>query len=245
MTNVQRNISHEAVRKHFDRIASHYDDFKEKNSYYYAKLKELYGELMEVPGCGSVIELGCGSGCILEYLNPKLGIGVDVSQRMIENATRKYEQRSNLNFYCGSIDDIAFMNDIFKKAQFDYCIIPDTLEHLVDLPQTFHVLSQIVQRSTMVIMSWGNPIWTPVLEMLEVMRLKMPEGPHRWPGMGEVSAVLNKSGFIIVRSGRRILIPVHIPVISEFVNERVFRVPLLRRLCLLQFVVCRRATGGA
>ena len=81
------------IKEHFDKIAEQYDYYKRKNSYYYSLLKQLYSSL--IPQGKTILEIGCGTGEILNYLNPKHGVGVDISLEMVKIARKKYP---NLSF---------------------------------------------------------------------------------------------------------------------------------------------------
>ena len=224
---------------HFDKIADCYDNYKENNSYYYTRLKKLYKELISHSYSQSIIELGCGSGEIINFLNPKIGIGVDVSPKMINIALGKYHHKKNLRFFAGSIDDLEFMRSMFTDSKFDCCIIPDTIEHLSDIHKAFYVLSSVADKKTEIIITWVNPVWSPLLELLEVLKLKMPEGPHRWPKMQEVVSALQLNNFRILSKSYSTLMPFNIPILSDLVNAFIPRVPLLNKLCLIQCIVCQ------
>jgi len=81
------------ILEHFDNIADKYGIYKEKNNYYYSQVKNLYGELISYPNEHSIIEIGCGTGEILNCLNPCRGVGMDISTKMIEIARRKFKHK--------------------------------------------------------------------------------------------------------------------------------------------------------
>jgi ubiquinone/menaquinone biosynthesis C-methylase UbiE len=227
------------IFEHFQNISERYDNYKNKNNYYYTLLKKLYRDLIPDSEKQTIVELGCGSGDIIGFLNPKVGIGIDISPKMIEIASKKYVLRGNLIFCTGNIDDLDFMKDKFKNFVFDYCIMPDTIEHLADIEKTFFVLSKVVDDGTRVIITWVNPLWAPLLHILEAMKLKMPEGPHHWPSMKRTLFDLQKANFRILHIGYRIILPMRIPLFSDFVNRFFYKIPIFRGLCLIQYVICQ------
>ncbi|MBU1727169.1 MAG: class I SAM-dependent methyltransferase [Candidatus Omnitrophica bacterium] len=229
-------VNNSVISEHFDNIAKDYDTYKSNNSYYYSLIKNIYGGLLTDSKNLNILELGCGSGGILNHLNPRKGVGVDISHKMVEIAKRKYAGSENLSFFTGSIDDQAFMRQVFSGKSFDYCIMPDTIEHLTDINKAFCVLSSVIDRRTKVIVTWVNPLWSPILDLLEFLKLKMPEGQHRWPSSEEVVTLLGLNKFKVINRGWRVLLPLDIPFVSDFVNSFIWRLPLLRRLCLIQYI---------
>jgi glycosyltransferase involved in cell wall biosynthesis len=62
---------------------------------------------------------------------------------------------------------------------------------------------------------------------------------HNWLSATDVDNLLNLAGFEVVRRGRRILLPVNIPLVSWFANRYLAELPLLRAFCFCNFVVAR------
>ena len=75
----------------------------------------------------SLLDVGCGNGSQLALpLATKDGIqltGIDTDSRSIEHARRLAGQRANINFVCGSVDDLG-------NKRFDIVILSEVLEHL-------------------------------------------------------------------------------------------------------------------
>lgn len=234
-----KSADNSIILEHFEKIADFYDNYKENNNYYYSQSKKLYRALIADSSC-SVIELGCGCGDILNFLNPNSGVGIDISPKMIDIALRKYKHKETLRFFAGSIDDMNFMESIFNNSKFDYIIMPDILEHLSSLEKAFYVISYVAHKNAKIIITWANPIWAPLLELLEFLKLKMPEGPHKWPKMKEVVSLLEANNLKLLGKEYSTLIPFRIYIFSDLLNAIACRIPVLKKLCLIQAVVCQK-----
>ncbi len=218
------------IIEHFDGVSADYDRYKSKNWYYHSELKRLYKELIRDAGEASILEVGCATGDILKCLSPALGVGIDISAPMLQKARQKYDQ---FHYVQAEGENLPFASD----CGFEWIILPDTLEHLYDPASSLRELSRIVSSNTNVIISWANPLWSPILHILEALRLKMPEGPHKWIGLRKLRSLAQNNGLAVSSRGYRALLPMHIPLVSRFINRLFYRVPLIRNLGLIQYVV--------
>lgn len=99
------NYNYNVVNMFYDMIANEYDHMYDKEEF----LKEdltLSELLTPIIGDGSVLEIGCGTGHLLELLqiNSERYLGIDPSEEMIVNAKKKFPK---YEFKCGSVLDIS------------------------------------------------------------------------------------------------------------------------------------------
>jgi len=215
------------TREHFNKIADKYDTWKKKNWYYYCNLKALYRENIP-PGAG-VLEIGCGTGDILASLGCGRGAGLDISDEMIEIAKRKYGSVNNLAFYAGTAETLEL------NEKFDYIFLADVIEHLDNVNSTVGALKKFCRKDTKIIISMANPLWEPLLMMMEKLRLKMPEGPHQRISIKELKNIFKDNNFTVTNEGFRTLVPFYIPAISDFLNKYFYKVPILAKMGLIYF----------
>jgi len=218
------------VQKHFDNIAQQYDYFKEKNWYYYKHLKGLYKTL--IPEHSNVLEIGCGTGDLISSLNARVPFGIDISGEMVRLAREKHP---HILFEATTIE--TFSPDI----KFDYIFLADVIEHLEDIPGTIKAIGNLCTSDTSVIFSYANPLWEPVLMLLEKLSLKMPEGPHYRIPYYKFEKILDKFGFKTIERGWRLLVPAQLWFFADVINAVFYHIPFLRRLGMLEYVIIRKA----
>jgi ubiquinone/menaquinone biosynthesis C-methylase UbiE len=216
------------VRDHFDRLAPRYDDWKRRAWYYYAWLARILRE--EVAAGARVLDVGCGTGTLLDAVRPAHGVGVDVSTAMVRRARERFPA---LEFRVGDADCLR------PGESFDVVTLVDVLEHLADPRATLAGARRACHPGSRLIVLTANPVWEGVLHMAERLGLKMPEGDHRWLDATEIRRLLAEAGFDVVREDRRVLLPKWIPFVSWWLNEHVARLRVVRPWCLVLVFIAR------
>jgi SAM-dependent methyltransferase len=214
-------------RAHFDGIAAQYDRMKRRQPFYNAQLRSLASSLTgPIPG-RSVLELGCGTGQVLKHLDPRRGLGIDRSLPMVEQA--RMGAPASLTFQQGDI--LSFVPD----QAFDLVVCCDVLEHLAAPGQLFERFTAFPGQPRFVL-TWPNPRWFPLMRAGEALRLKTPEGPlYAHPLEGAARSALER-GLTVVDQGYALLLPVAVPLLTRWLNQR-HRRGLLRRQGLIQYLV--------
>ena len=216
------------VEKHFDRIANSYDYFKNKNQFYYQNLKKLLSFL--IPGGSEVLEYGCGTGDLIVYLKPKLGIGYDLSTQMVKIAREKYSRYKNMTF----VNDVSII-----RKRFDFVFMSDVIEHLEDPVKHLKVVSKFLKKDGKFVCTMANPLWEPILIVAEKLKLKMPEGKHfRW-GMKQVNGFAKKAGMELIKHNYELLLPIYLPFISGLINR--YLESIFKRFCFIEYAVFKKS----
>jgi len=211
-----------AVEKHFDKVASSYDSGKNKYSFYYSNLKKLLASLIEKNKC--VFEFGCGTGDLLTSLNPKRGYGMDISPQMIAIAKVRHKDNKNLVF-----------STQLPKVKFDYIFLSDVIEHLEKPENNFDEMANLMKPKAKLILTMANPTWEPLLMIWEKLGLKMKEGEHNRIKNHELRIMLEKSGMKVIKHDYKLLIPIKIPLVTDFANRYLER--YLKGLAFIEYFV--------
>lgn len=220
-----------SVRSHFEGIAKEYDYWKQKNAYYYEGLKRLFRTV--IPPGAKVLEVGCGTGEMLHAVSPLEGLGIDLSEDMVRIARSKYP---HLSFEVGNIETFRF------KTTYEYVIMSDLMDHLPDIWKALYGLEGALKNGTVLVISTINPLWDPLLLAGEKLRMKMPEGPHNFVPAADLAALLALFGYHVREAGYRMPLPVKMPLLSRFLNRWIPRIPVLRRLGVVQYLVAEKRT---
>jgi ubiquinone/menaquinone biosynthesis C-methylase UbiE len=217
------------IRKRFDTLAEKRQYWRNRNKYYYSD-QEKYFQFL-IPKGLSILELGCGTGDLLNALKPGRGVGIDFSPEMIRIAGKRF---SNLDFRLADIEQLESWGETF-----DVLIMADVVGHLIDIQATFRQLHMFCRPDTRIVVSYYNFFWEPILKMGEMMGLKMPQHHQNWLSSNDICNLLSLAYFQVVKTEFRLLVPKRIPWFSNFINKYLASLPFLRKLCLCQYIVAR------
>lgn len=216
---------------YFDAIAQKWDHWQGRNRYYHKTIEKLIEFLIRPHA--SVLEIGCATGDLLHALKPSIGVGVDISPTMIKCAQQKYPQYS---FYPMDAEELVL------DQKFDYVVMSDLVGHLCDIQRALERAHTVMTPRSRLIIAYYNFLWEPILLLAEKLSLKTPQPRQNWINAHDLHNFLDLADFEIIRSGYRLLFPKNIPVISWFLNKYLSQLPLLRKLCVVRFIVARPRT---
>ncbi|MBU6415090.1 glycosyltransferase [Patescibacteria group bacterium] len=221
----------EKIKKYFD------DRAQEKRvgrhtRYYHEHVNRLVAS--RVPANARVLEVGIGAFPAVGSVRPSRGVGIDLSPEMVLRAKKKYPQ---FEFYVMDADDIRL------NEKFDYIIISDVVGFLPDVQHAFQELKKVSHPQTKVIVTYYNYLWEPILKLAEFLRLKRPSPIQNWLTAHDKANFLYLGDFEVITRGYELLMPAHVPLLSLFVNRYIARLPLVRKLGLVQYVVARPLPG--
>jgi len=215
-----------------DLLASSRDQWIKKNSYFYnndhSYMKFLVGDNMRV------LELGCGTGQLLNSLNPSYGMGIDLSSNMISIAQKNYP---NLSFIQGDVEDNELISSL--QGSFDFIILSDTIGYLDDCEVAFERLHSLCTPDTRLIVSYYSWRWQPILALGEKIGLRMPSSEMNWLSTEDTMGFLHLADFEPVKREWRQLVPRSLFGLGTLINRFIGTLPLIRRLSLRNYLVAR------
>lgn len=220
--------SKNSIKEYFDKFASERDSWSNRN-YYYHKLIGMYYSYL-IPEGSRVIELGCGTGDLLNRVKPAYGVGIDFSGEMLKIAEKKYPDYKFIQ---------ADAEEFEIEEKFDYVILSDLMGFLWDVQNTFKNIRKLCNENTRIIISSYNYLWEPVLKFAEFLGAKHKQPDQNWFSMKDIIGILDLEGYETVKIDRKIIIPKNIPLFDFAFNRIFVNLPLLRHFCLSNFIVAR------
>lgn len=165
------------VRAHYNQISGIYE--RKKREFYLRMLRKSISDFEPK----RVVDLGCGSGIALSWLSGER-VGVDFSQELVRNAHK------GPDYIVADVEAAPF-----RDGTFDLAICLDVVEHLPSL-NVVEEAHRILVDSGIFQLSTADPRYDFLLEVLEWLRLKLPEGPHAWRRASDIIAKMTETGFV-------------------------------------------------
>jgi len=198
------------------------------NAYYYGRIKRLLRYIVE-PG-KRVLEIRCETGHLLDAVEPAYGVGVEISQAMVDLAQKSFPE---LRFVRADAESLEL------DETFDYVVFSH-LYDTVDVLAALERMHRVSRPETRIVIHTYNHLWQPVLEVASKLGLRSPCVEPNWLTEQDVREFLELAGFEVLRTHRILLFPKWVPVVSWLMNEVLAALPGLRRLAMIKIIVARR-----
>ncbi len=213
----------------FDRYAAIVAKWRKKNRGYHESVESVVR--FHVPAGKRVLEIGSGTGNLLAAVRPSVGVGVDVSPKMVELAAR---QHPDLRFYSSPIETFELPGETF-----DYIILSDLLGFLYDIRMVLQRLRRFCHSNTRLIVNWYSRAWEPILRGAEALGLKYPQPYLNWTAASDVVNFLRLADFEPVIHRGHTLLPLRVPFLSTLCNRFLAHLPLIQIFNISNFLVAR------
>lgn len=202
--------------------------WRPRNRYYRQFFNNMHARL--VSPRARVLDLACGTGDLLAEVQPSMGVGIESDATALEVARQRYAS-STLAFH-------AALSAIEPGSKFDFIVLPLLLHRLIDIQRALEDIHVYCAPGARLIISTYNVSWALVLKgMARRIGIKLPARDRNWLGVADVENVLMLSDFQLETSGIELLVPWHVPLLSEIANRYLIRCPPFWWLGLLHYYV--------
>ncbi len=208
-------------QEYFDRLAEHRVRIRKRHRYYWNEITRYCNYFSHETL--SVLEIGCGTGELIGGIKAAKKTGIDFSEKMISIARRQYP---DVDFKTMAAEDLEL------TETFDLIIVSNLIGYTDDVQRVFEQLHKVCHARTKIIVTYYNYLWEPVLRSAEFLGLKTKSPKQNWLTKADIKNLLFLSGFDEYRNTNHMLLPVYIPLLSEFLNKFLVRLPLIRLLAI-------------
>ncbi|MEO6882444.1 MAG: bifunctional class I SAM-dependent methyltransferase/glycosyltransferase family 2 protein [Bacteroidia bacterium] len=218
---------------YFEKIASAPEKKRRRHSYYWNEITNYCNYFSHDDY--SVLEVGCGTGELINEIKGKRKVGIDFSPKMIEKAKNKFSQAE---FFVMSAENISF------DEKFDVVILSNLIGYLDDIQEVFQQLHKVCHSETKIIVTYYNYLWEPFLKLAETLGLKTASPVQNWLTLSDINNLLFISGFDVYRNSKRMIFPFYIPLLSSFLNRYVAKFPIFKFFSLNYYTFAKPLPTG-
>ncbi|MGE0206221.1 MAG: glycosyltransferase [Candidatus Babeliales bacterium] len=205
---------------------SSYSHWVKKNSYYHHYILSLYRSL--IPAHQTVLQVGCKNGFVVKNIKAAQAVGIESDSKALQEAL---DTISHHAFY-SSLEQVPVQT-------FDYIILSSSTHETDDVQNLLQQLQPYCSQKTRIIVDFYSFLWEPTLRVLQKLGFRRPTPLKNWLSFYDIKNFLYLAGFEVITHQRKMLIPCYIPLISWVFNSFIANIPLINRLCLMEFIVAR------
>lgn len=121
----------------------------------------------------------------------------------------------------------------------DYVLLNGVLHYQRDIQSYLSTLRGHMSEESRLIVVYYSALWQPLMRLATWLgwRARTPES--NWISPGDLDNFLDLAEFEPLQRASRILLPVRIPLISEWVNRYIAPLPIFSSFCMVNLVVAR------
>lgn len=144
----------------------------------------------------SVLEIGCGTGELLNDLKANKKVGIDFSEEMIDQAKTQFP---NLDLR------VMAAEVLILEEKFDVIILSNLIGYLDDIQKVLTQLKSVSHENTKIIITYYSFVWEPILKFGEMIGYKTKTPNQNWLSLSEINNMLYLAGFHVYRNSRRMI----------------------------------------
>ena len=231
-TSLRVSARKQRIREVTDERAERRDEWISGNRFFFEEDWRYMRYL--IPKGTRVLDLGCGTGALLETLEPSEGVGIDFSGNMVARAA---SARPQFKFLHGDVENVADIAGL--DGTFDFIVMSHTVGALDDCWATFKSLHRYCTDETRIVVTYHAPLWAPLSSLYTRLSTGKEAVQQNALSSGDIANLLTLADFEVISREWRMLSPFGLFGLGKLINRFVATLPLVRKLCLQTYVVAR------
>ncbi len=212
----------------YEAIAVNAEYIGQRWHYYYGELAAMLRFI--IPPNVSVAQIGPGTGDLLAQLPGKSRTGIECSETLSALVRKRHPDTDLIE------DDFWALT---TKRKFDYVLVSEIIDSLLEVEVVLREAHKLLRDDGRIVVVGRSFLWLPLFSLARKLFGKTQSPFRSLLRLPDLENALYLAGFEVIRSGRGILCPVYIPFVSFLCNRVLAHLPLVSRLCVLQYVVAR------
>ncbi len=131
-----------------------------------------------------------------------------------------------------------------KRGKYDFVVINELIGDLEDVQEFFSRIKKVCGDDTRILVTYYNFLWRPIIKFATFMGWRKDTGEQNWLDNNDIANLLELAGLEIITSQKRLLVPIEIPVISQFVNRWIAPLPFINTFCLKTWTLAKLKQEG-
>ncbi|MDF3820183.1 glycosyltransferase family 2 protein [Leptospira sp. 96542] len=157
-----------------------------------------------------------------------------------ENSLLEFAPKNDTieSLFKGEYKKISNLSEV-KKINSDFVLINGNIHYEGDIQNFFHSLHSKLSDQTRIAIVYYSSLWWPIFKLADIFGLRSTTPEQNWISHEDVANFLILEDYELVRVEQRILLPLYIPFISNFVNRYLAPLPFIRNFTVLNIAIAR------
>lgn len=121
----------------------------------------------------------------------------------------------------------------------DYIVISGRIHFERDIQAALEELRSHCKQSTRLIIMFYSALWRPLLNLATLLKLRIKTPEQNWLSPEDIENLLVLAGYEKVRDDCKVLCPIYIPLLSNFLNRFIAPLPFFKAMTMLHILIAR------
>jgi hypothetical protein len=162
-----------------------------------------------------------------------VGVGIDFSAKMIEEASLRYPGYKFIQA------DAHIFDFESLQMKFDVILMSDLVNDLWDVQDVLENLRPVLHSGTRIILNYFNHFWRLPISLARLLGLATKVCQQNWFTSDDINNMLKLSGFETVQRRAFILLPLHMRWLSSLLNRVLINLPPFHLMAWTGITVAR------
>lgn len=127
-----------------------------------------------------------------------------------------------------------------KNLNPNYIVLCGLLHYENDIQELFSKLHQVTNDGTRLILLYYSSLWRPFITFASWIGVRSKNMEQNWLAHEDIANLLSLEKFEVISLNQKILIPIYIPLLSNFVNRYLAPLPIFKFFCLVNIAVAKK-----
>ncbi len=121
----------------------------------------------------------------------------------------------------------------------EYLILNGAVHYEQDILSFFHKIHKHCSSKTRIIILYYSALWRPLISLASFLGIRDKAPEQNWVDPKDIANMVLLADFEPVFSDSKIIVPIYIPLLSNFINRYLATLPFIRSFCMVNILVAR------